>query len=180
MSETMSSEPAGPLSSEVYLVHPNRNPRQPHYAQPTSQQRPEWVAFRNELTDIFFECFALGNKKPNGPYLAKTFYDANFRKVVKRNYYQLTRQQKEYLRAIARTPAFALTQNDGCAPFTSSPTTPLRSQSAISRDTTPTGAQQTAPKPAASQQPAQSKNSQRGPQLGPAPHGRITRLLSSS
>ena len=59
MSETLSSEPAGPLSSEVYLVHPNRNPRQPHYAQPTSQQRPGWVAFRNEPIDICFECFAI-------------------------------------------------------------------------------------------------------------------------
>ena len=147
-----------PLSSEVYLVHPNRNPRQPHYAQSTSQQRPWWVAFRNEPTDICFECFELGHKKPNCPYLAKTFYDANFREVVKRNYYQLTRQQKEYLRAIARTPAFALTQTEGGAPFISSPTTPSGSQSATSRDTTPTGAQQMAPKPAASQQPAQSKN----------------------
>ena len=126
MSETLSSEPAGPLSSEVYLIHPNRNPRQPHYAQPTSQQRPGWVAFRNEPTDICFECFALGHKKPNCPYLAKTFYDANFREVVKRNYYQLTRQQKEYLRAIARTPAFALTQNEGGAPFISSPTVAQR------------------------------------------------------
>ena len=57
MSETPTSEPAGPLSSEVYLVHPNRNPRQPHYEQPTSQQRPGWVAFRNEPTNICFECF---------------------------------------------------------------------------------------------------------------------------
>ena len=71
--ETLSSEPADPLSSEVYLFHPDRNPSQPHYAQPTSQQRPGWVAFRNEPTDICFECFSLGHKKPNCPYLAKTF-----------------------------------------------------------------------------------------------------------
>ena len=157
MSETLSSEPTGLLSSKVYLVHPNRNPRQPHYAQPTALQRPEWVAFRNEPTDICSESFALGHEKPK-PYLAKTFYDANFREVVKRNYYQLTRQQKEYLCAIARTPAFALTPNERGAPFISSSTTPSGSQSAISRDITQTGAQQTAPKPAASQQPVQSKN----------------------
>ena len=157
MSETMSSEPAGPLSSEVYLVHPNRNPRQPHYAQPTSQQRPGWVAFRKEPTDICFECFALGHKKPNCPYLAKTFYDANFREVVKRNYHQLTRQQKEYLRAIARSPAFALTQNEGNA-LMSSPTTPPGSQSVVSKSTSTVGTHPAAPKNAAPQQPVQSKN----------------------
>ena len=134
---------------EAYLVQPNRNPRVPSYAQPTPQQRPGWLAFRNEPTDICFECFALGHKKPNCPYLAKTFYDANFREAVRRNYHKLTRQQKEYLRAIGRTPAFALAPPTAALP----PPTPPGSQASL------TASEKTGPRPGSQRaQPANIAN----------------------
>ena len=57
---------------DVYAIQTNRNRRQPAWAQPTPQQRPGWVTYKNESTDVCFECFGLGHKKPNSPHLSKT------------------------------------------------------------------------------------------------------------
>lgn len=92
----------------VYAVQPNRNPRLPPYAPLTKEQRPGWVVPENLPSDICFECFALGHKKPNCPHLARTFSDPAYRQMLKANYFRLTREQKEWLAAIGRTPAFAL------------------------------------------------------------------------
>ena len=98
-------------SDDVYAIQTNRNRRQPAWAQPTQQQRPGWVTYRNEPTDVCFECLGLGHKKPNCPHLSKTYFDPQFREMVKKNYHALTPQQKDYLQAVGRTTAFAFKSN---------------------------------------------------------------------
>ena len=72
-------------SDEVYAIYTNRNRWQPAWAQPTQQQRPGWVSYKNEPTDICFECFGLGHKKPNCPHLLKTYFDLQFEEKLSRS-----------------------------------------------------------------------------------------------
>ena len=96
---------------DVYAIQTNRNRRKPELAQPTRPQRPGWVTYTNETTDVCFECFGLSHNKPRCPHLSKTYFDPRFPELETKAYHLLTPQQKNYLQRTGLTPAFDLESN---------------------------------------------------------------------
>ena len=91
----------------------NRNPRVADYAQPSQHMRPGWVVSQNQPTDVCFECFGLGHRKPNCPHLTRPYLDPGFLDIARDNYARLNEPQRTTLRVYGRTPAFAMTGNQG-------------------------------------------------------------------
>lgn len=93
---------------DVFSVVSNRNPQLSAHAQPTRHQRPGWVSIPDLPNDICFECFALGHKRPNCPHQQRSYKEPEYFAFVQKNFYVLSKEQKDWLANVGRTPAFAL------------------------------------------------------------------------
>ena len=66
---------------------------------------------RNQPDDICFECYGVGHRKPNCPFLEKSAYDSTYQNLRRTNYAKLHPLQKEWLGKVGQTPPFATTRD---------------------------------------------------------------------